>query len=103
MGLGPVNDDETKNDIRRDAAGPGIAAVHGGMNGAAVCADTAASSERVAHLKHQSRSEGGKLDPIVQAKLGETLRIAYQALVETPVPEKFLTLLERLATAEKRH
>ena len=108
-GLVQLNDDKNKTEIRIEAARSEVPAVGEGLNGAAVCsgpprvAEKMAVAEQVAHNKRQNRSKGGKLDPVVQAKLGETLRVAYQTLVEAPVPEKFLTLLERLATAEKRH
>lgn len=44
----------------------------------------------------------GKLDPGVQAKLGATLRSTYQALIDAPVPARFLMLLERLEQAENK-
>ena len=41
-----------------------------------------------------------KLDPKVQVHLGTLLRSMYQALVDEPVPEKFLKMLEELDRTE---
>lgn len=57
-------------------------------------------ADNVAELKNLERNKSGRLNPVVQARLGETLRVAYQALVDTPVPAKFLVLLSRLAKSE---
>ena len=41
------------------------------------------------------------LPPELQGQLGKRLREAYSDLVNQPVPDKFLTLLEQLKTSEK--
>lgn len=41
------------------------------------------------------------LPPELQGQLGNRLREAYSDLVNQPVPDKFLTLLEQLKTSEK--
>jgi hypothetical protein len=41
-----------------------------------------------------------KLDPKVQVHLGALLRSMYQALVDEPVPKKFLKMLEELDRTE---
>ncbi|HXF53762.1 MAG TPA: NepR family anti-sigma factor [Hyphomicrobiaceae bacterium] len=46
---------------------------------------------------------GRKLDPQVRAHLGRLVRSSYAALVEEPVPERFLTLLEELERQERRN
>lgn len=49
-------------------------------------------------------SEGAKpaarVDANVRAHLGRKLKTAYQALVEEPVPDKFVKLLEELRNKE---
>jgi len=44
-----------------------------------------------------------RLDPQVRAHLGRLVRSTYAALVEEPVPERFLTLLEELERQERRN
>ena len=46
-------------------------------------------------------SDEVRLDPKVQAHIGGLLRSMYQALVDEPVPEKFLKVLEELDRSEK--
>lgn len=40
------------------------------------------------------------LPPELQGKLGKRLRDSYSDLVNQPIPDKFLVLLEQLKTAE---
>jgi Anti-sigma factor NepR len=48
---------------------------------------------------HASPSTG--LGPDVQAHIGRQLRTAYQRIVDEPVPERFVALLEGLAAKDK--
>jgi hypothetical protein len=58
------------------------------------------TGQGVSQIDDRGRNRG-RLDRAVQAKLGGTLRAAYQALIDEPVPSKFLTLLARLDRAEE--
>jgi hypothetical protein len=44
-----------------------------------------------------------RLDPRVRAHLARLVRSTYAVLVEEPVPERFLSLLEELERAEERN
>ena len=50
---------------------------------------------------NSSANAGVPLPPELQGQLGKRLREAYSDLVNQPVPDKFLTLLEQLKTNEK--
>ena len=52
-------------------------------------------------LEESEISDEVKLDPKVQAHLGSLLRSMYQGLVDEPVPERFLKVLEELDRSEK--
>jgi hypothetical protein len=43
---------------------------------------------------------GARVDANVRAHLGRKLKTAYQALVEEPVPDRFVKLLEELRSKE---
>jgi hypothetical protein len=47
--------------------------------------------------------ELARLDPQIRAHLGQLVRATYATLVDEPVPERFLKLLEELEQAEQRH
>jgi hypothetical protein len=54
-------------------------------------------------MKNEEREEakpGTRVDANVRAHLGRKLKTAYQALVEEPVPERFVKLLEELRSKE---
>jgi Anti-sigma factor NepR len=52
-------------------------------------------------LKHASDSGDLNLSPDLQAHLGRQLRASYQQLVEEPVPDRFLKLLDSLEKTAK--
>lgn len=48
----------------------------------------------------ETRKPGARVDAKIRTHLGVKLKTAYQALVEEPVPDKFLKLLEELRRKE---
>ena len=48
----------------------------------------------------ENAKPGARVDANVRAHLGRKLKTAYQALVEEPVPDKFVKLLEELRNKE---
>ena len=42
-----------------------------------------------------------RLDPLAKSKIGKRLRDSYDAVVNEPIPDKFLNLLASLEAAEK--
>ena len=54
-------------------------------------------------MKDEKREEAkadGRVDANVRAHLGRKLKTAYQTLVEEPVPDRFVKLLDELRTKE---
>ena len=45
---------------------------------------------------------GGRLDDRTQAAIGQRLKAVYSEIVQEPVPERFLKLLEELEQKERR-
>ena len=48
----------------------------------------------------ETRKEGPRVDAKVRSHLGKKLKAAYQNLVDEPVPEKFVKLLDELRQKE---
>jgi hypothetical protein len=46
--------------------------------------------------------EGEGLDPRLQAQIGQKLKAMFDEVAKAPVPDKFLDLLDKLETQEKR-
>lgn len=52
---------------------------------------------------HQGADEDSALDPQIQAEIGRHLRDIYQAVLEQPVPERFVDLLADLEQQERKN
>ncbi|NJO35702.1 MAG: hypothetical protein HC869_24105 [Rhodospirillales bacterium] len=50
----------------------------------------------------EARKPGARVDATIRMHLGRKLKTAYQTLVEEPVPDKFLKLLEELRRKENK-
>jgi hypothetical protein len=50
--------------------------------------------------KRKEAKAEGRVDANVRAHLGRKLKSAYQTLIEEPVPDKFVKLLEELRAKE---
>jgi hypothetical protein len=50
--------------------------------------------------EREEAKSGARVDANVRAHLGRKLKTAYQALVEEPVPDRFVKLLEELRSKE---
>ncbi|MFM9847237.1 MAG: NepR family anti-sigma factor [Hyphomicrobiaceae bacterium] len=50
--------------------------------------------------KREEAKPDARVDANVRAHLGRKLKTAYQALVEEPVPDRFVKLLEELRSKE---
>jgi hypothetical protein len=50
--------------------------------------------------KREEAKAEGRVDANVRAHLGRKLKSAYQTLIEEPVPDKFVKLLEELRAKE---
>ena len=64
-----------------------------------------ADKERREMALRQSESvagEGEGLDPRLQAQIGQKLKAMFNEVAKAPVPDKFLDLLDKLETQEKR-
>ncbi len=48
-----------------------------------------------------TNEDGLRLDPLAKSKIGKRLRDSYDAVVNEPIPDKFLNLLASLEAAEK--
>lgn len=46
--------------------------------------------------------ERPRLDDLAASRIGKTLRARFDAIVNEPVPDRFVELLERLDSAEKK-
>ena len=46
-------------------------------------------------------SEGGGLDPRLQAQIGQKLKLMFDEVAKAPIPDKFLNLLSKLDGVEK--
>jgi hypothetical protein len=54
----------------------------------------------MADEKREAEKPETRVDANVRAHLGRKLKTAYQALVEEPVPDRFVKLLEELRSKE---
>ena len=50
--------------------------------------------------EREATKPGARVDANVRAHLGRKLKTAYQALIEEPVPDRFVKLLEELRSKE---
>ena len=60
--------------------------------------DPAAAGRRPAGAK--SKSPG--LDRVIQAQIGDKLRMLYGELAEEPVPDRLVAILAKLGTADRQ-
>lgn len=50
---------------------------------------------------YESSSSHGRLDPRVRSHIGRKIKAVYDEVLEEPVPDRFLTLLDELAKKER--
>jgi hypothetical protein len=85
---------------RRDTVAPGAVVHHSGDTGSG--ASDSGASDRGASDRGASDQEEShpRLGADLQAMIGQQLRAVYHEILSEPVPERFVRLLESLATKE---
>jgi hypothetical protein len=63
--------------------------------------DTQNMTERSASSLATAAGGGGRLDPRVRHHIGKKIKAVYDEVLDEPVPDRFLSLLDELARKER--